>query len=401
MTDIALIPAAGCGSRFGGDIPKQYTVIAGEAVITHTLKQLAYSRCFSLLVIVISPDDEYWSEEYLPSCCQLIQKNETTDKQAVLVLRLGGALRADTVANGVAFLLENQIIQEEDRIAVHDAARCCIRIEAIKRLMACQDPQGAILALPTVDTLKFSNDQQNISKTVPRTGFWQAQTPQVFQAALLHRALQNTDHQYITDEASAIENIGIQPRLIMGDIHNIKLTTPQDRLWVETYMQSSINTPNIRIGQGYDVHRLVENRPLILGGVTIPFSKGLDGHSDADALLHAITDALLGAAGLNDIGTHFSDSDPQFQGANSRVLLHTAYQKVQSAGWKIVNIDCTIIAQQPKLAPHIAAMRENIAHDLQIATPQINIKGKTNEKLGYLGRQEAIEAQAVVLLMPR
>lgn len=156
---------------------------------------------------------------------------------------------------------------------------------------------------------------------------------------------------------------------------------------------------NIRVGQGYDVHQLVEGRDLILGGVNIPFEKGLLGHSDADALLHAITDALLGAAGLGDIGSHFPDTAAEFKDADSRVLLREAYQSVQALGWKIVNVDTTVIAQKPKLAPHIPAMRANIAADLGLPENCVNIKGKTNEKLGYLGRMEAIEAQAAVLLI--
>ena len=156
---------------------------------------------------------------------------------------------------------------------------------------------------------------------------------------------------------------------------------------------------NIRVGQGYDVHQLVEGRDLILGGVNIPFEKGLLGHSDADALLHAITDALLGAAGLGDIGSHFPDTAAEFKDADSRVLLREAYQSVQELGWKIVNVDTTVIAQKPKLAPHIPSMRANIAADLGLPENCVNIKGKTNEKLGYLGRMEAIEAQAAVLLI--
>ncbi|MGN6937472.1 2-C-methyl-D-erythritol 2,4-cyclodiphosphate synthase [Neisseria sp. P0012.S006] len=156
---------------------------------------------------------------------------------------------------------------------------------------------------------------------------------------------------------------------------------------------------NIRVGQGYDVHQLVEGRDLILGGVNIPFEKGLLGHSDADALLHAITDALLGAAGLGNIGSHFPDTAAEFKDADSRVLLREAYQSVQALGWKVVNVDTTVIAQKPKLAPHIPAMRANIAADLGLPENCVNIKGKTNEKLGYLGRMEAIEAQAAVLLI--
>ncbi|MFB9160286.1 2-C-methyl-D-erythritol 2,4-cyclodiphosphate synthase [Chromobacterium violaceum] len=155
-----------------------------------------------------------------------------------------------------------------------------------------------------------------------------------------------------------------------------------------------------RIGQGYDVHQLVEGRPLILGGVDIPHDKGLLGHSDADALLHAITDALLGAAALGDIGRHFPDTAAEFKGADSRALLREAAARVRAAGWRPVNVDSTLIAQRPKLAPHIDAMRANIAADLGLDVGAVNVKGKTNEKLGYLGRGEAIEAQAVCLLAP-
>ena len=154
----------------------------------------------------------------------------------------------------------------------------------------------------------------------------------------------------------------------------------------------------LRIGQGYDVHQLTAGRPLILGGVHIPYEKGLLGHSDADALLHALTDALLGAAGLGDIGSHFPDTAAEHKDADSRHLLREAYQAVQRAGWRVVNVDSTVIAQQPKLRPHIDAMRANIAADLGLPLECVNIKGKTNEKLGYLGREEAVEAQAVVLL---
>ncbi|KJV32805.1 2-C-methyl-D-erythritol 4-phosphate cytidylyltransferase [Aquitalea magnusonii] len=156
-----------------------------------------------------------------------------------------------------------------------------------------------------------------------------------------------------------------------------------------------------RVGQGYDVHQLVEGRPLILGGVTIPHTHGLLGHSDADALLHAITDALLGAAALGDIGRHFPDTDERFKGADSRVLLRESVARVRAAGWQVVNVDATLIAQRPKLAPHIDAMCATIAADLGIAVNAVNVKGKTNEKLGYLGRAEAIEAQAICLLMPQ
>lgn len=162
---------------------------------------------------------------------------------------------------------------------------------------------------------------------------------------------------------------------------------------------SAASFPNLRIGQGYDVHALVPGRPLVIGGVTIPFERGLLGHSDADVLLHAITDAVLGASALGDIGRHFPDTDPQFKGASSVVLLQEAMRRVREAGYEVVNLDCTVIAQAPKLAPHIEAMVAAIANALGTPKARVNVKAKTNEKLGYLGRQEAIEAQAAVLLV--
>ncbi|MBE9609876.1 2-C-methyl-D-erythritol 2,4-cyclodiphosphate synthase [Chitinilyticum piscinae] len=156
----------------------------------------------------------------------------------------------------------------------------------------------------------------------------------------------------------------------------------------------------MRIGQGWDVHRMVADRPLILGGVTIPFEKGLLGHSDADALLHAITDAILGAAGLGDIGRHFPDTAEEFRGADSRVLLREALRRVQAAGWRVGNVDASILIQRPKMAPHIPVMVENIAADLQVTAAQVNVKAKTYEKLGPVGASEAVEAQAVALLLP-
>jgi 2-C-methyl-D-erythritol 2,4-cyclodiphosphate synthase len=163
-------------------------------------------------------------------------------------------------------------------------------------------------------------------------------------------------------------------------------------------MKVKMTIPALRIGQGYDCHALVVGRKLIIGGVTIPHTTGLLGHSDADVLLHAITDALFGAAGLGDIGRHFSDTNPQFSGADSRVLLRAAMAKVKQAGYAVVNLDTTIIAQQPKMAPHISMMVSYIAQDLEVEEHQINVKAKTNEKLGYLGREEGIAAEAVVLL---
>lgn len=402
MTFIALIPAAGVGTRFGSKKPKQYHHIAGKAVLTHTLKILSSHDKIDLIALILSTEDTDFNENMLPENCCLYDPSfrlpeiKTTNTTPVLPLYMGAEQRAKTVFNGLDYLLKQQIIQKNDMVLVHDAARCCLPKSALQRLIqaAPQANEGAILALPIPDTLKKTNGA-HIIHTVDRNHLWRAQTPQMFQAALLHRALQQTNANKITDEASAIEELGLKPLLVQGDSRNIKLTYPEDEYEANRLLNGD-NT--MRIGQGYDVHQLVDHRPLILGGVHIPFHKGLLGHSDADALLHAITDALLGAAGLGDIGKHFPDNSAKFKDADSRELLRHAYQSVQAASWQVINIDCTIIAQAPKLQPYIASMCANIANDLQIDISLINIKGKTNEKLGYLGRQEAIEAQAVVLL---
>lgn len=399
---IALIPAAGVGARFGADRPKQYIHIAGQAVLAHTLQRLAASACFDALAVVLSAQDKYFEEMTLPANCVRVPlspslPNNRNGRCPLYVLPCGGDTRAKSVANGLRFLLDKQLLSLQDQIAVHDAARCGIDTAALQRLTATAYADGALLAVPVADTLKKSDARQYSTHTITRDGLWQAQTPQIFPVALLARALDAADLDTITDEASAIEAIGGTPHLILGDVRNFKLTTAADAVLMEILL-STEDTMQQRIGQGYDVHRLVSGRPLILGGVTIPFDKGLAGHSDADALLHALTDALLGAAALGDIGHHFPDTDPAYHGADSRELLRRAYASVTAAGWYLVNADCTLIAQQPKLAPHIPAMRHTIATDLCIAPEQINIKGKTNEKLGYLGREEAIEAQAAVLL---
>jgi 2-C-methyl-D-erythritol 2,4-cyclodiphosphate synthase len=264
-----------------------------------------------------------------------------------------------------------------------------------------------------VDTVKRCIDGEACG-TIPRNGLWLAQTPQMFRYQLLRAALTAaTDPNTITDDASAVEALGLTPKLVEGHPRNLKVTLPDDiriaetvpgivptRTRVNTMALASYNpTPPFRIGTGYDCHALVEGRKLIVGGVTIPHRLGLLGHSDADVLLHAIIDSLLGAAGLGDIGKHFPDTDPMFAGADSRTLLREVASRVIATGYTIGNIDATIIAQQPKMAPHIPQMVSRIAEDIGVSPQQVNIKAKTNEKLGFLGREEGMAAQATALLV--
>jgi 2-C-methyl-D-erythritol 4-phosphate cytidylyltransferase / 2-C-methyl-D-erythritol 2,4-cyclodiphosphate synthase len=398
QTFIALIPCAGAGLRAGGDLPKQYQSIAGQAMVLHTLTAFAMVERISKTVVVVSPDDSIF---------------ESFDTNAQ-VLRCGGATRADTVKNSLQALLDAGC-SPDAWVLVHDAARCLITPEQINHLIEeCQhDAVGGLLACPVADTLKSSNDGR-IESTVDRSGKWAAQTPQMFRIGSLKAALDKALQAGtpVTDEASALESIGLQPKLVAASSQNFKVTYPADFALAEAILLSRKNqtqkhlmtmTPTFRIGEGWDTHQLVDQattgRKLILGGVDIPFTKGLLGHSDADALCHAITDALLGAAALGDIGKHFPDTDPRYKGTDSIALLRHTAELVRANGWQIGNIDSTVIAQAPKLAPFMDAIRQNLAKAMDLDVASVNVKAKTAEKMGPVGEGLAMEARAVVMLL--
>lgn len=382
----ALVPCAGSGERAAAGGPKQYAALAGRTVVAHTLAALKDVQRIAATLVVLAPGDTQF-ESAAPGF----------DGHAE---RVGGATRAASVRAGLA-ALERRGARRQDWVLVHDAARCLVEPAWIDRLIdACIDDEvGGLLALPLADTLKQDSGDARSATTVDRRGKWLAQTPQMFRLGLLADALDRAGDA-VTDEASAIEALGHAPRLVEGDADNFKLTWPGDFARAERVLAVREGTPmtTIRIGEGWDVHALVAGRPLVLGGVTVPHDKGLDGHSDADALAHAITDALLGAAGLGDIGRHFPDTDPRFKGADSMRLLAEAARRVREGGWHIGNIDSTIVAQAPKLAPHIPAMRARLAEVLGLAPDQVNVKAKTAEKMGPVGELKAIEARASCLL---
>ena len=390
----ALVPCAGSGSRAGAAGPKQYAAVAGKPLVAHTLAALARVPRLAATLVVLSPDDRLF-EVMVPGFAG----------EQAWVARVGGASRAETVAAGLAEL-QARGAMPHDWVLVHDAARCLLQPAWVDRLIdACADDEvGGLLALPLADTLKqalAAPAEARVSTTLPRDGKWAAQTPQMFRLGLLLPALRGAGPA-VTDEASAVEAMGHHPKLVPGDYQNLKVTWPTDFALAERLLQppetAMPTTPQLRIGEGWDTHALVTGRPLVLGGVTIPHSHGLLGHSDADALLHALTDALFGAAALGDIGRHFPDNDAAFQGADSGRLLEECARRVRAAGWQIVNVDATIVAQAPKLAPHIPAMVERIAALLGLLPGQVNVKAKTAEKMGPVGEGRAIEARAVCLL---
>jgi 2-C-methyl-D-erythritol 4-phosphate cytidylyltransferase / 2-C-methyl-D-erythritol 2,4-cyclodiphosphate synthase len=384
----ALVPCAGFGTRAGADGPKQYVGVAGRSVVAHTLAALARVPRIANTLVVLAADDAGFAAA-APAFEGWVE-------------RCGGATRAASVAAGLAALARRGV-RDDDWVLVHDAARCLVAPAAIERLIdACiGDAVGGLLALPIADTLKAASDDGRVVSTIDRRAKWAAQTPQMFRLGLLREALSRAGDA-VTDESSAIEALGHTPKLVAGDAANFKLTFPADFARAAMALAPK-DTPmtTMRMGEGWDIHALVAGRPLILGGVTIPHDKGLAGHSDADALAHAITDALLGAAALGDIGRHFPDTDAEFKGADSMALLAEAARRVRAAGFEIGNLDSTVVAQAPKLAPHVLAMRERLAQVLGLALDQVNVKAKTAERMGPVGEGRAIEARAVCLLSSR
>ena len=388
----ALVPCAGSGSRAGADTPKQYRPLAGRALVAHTLAALAAVPRLTATLVVRARDDERF-DAAVPGFAGA----------RGWVARIGGATRAASVAAGLDEL-ERRGARDDDWVLVHDAARCLLRPAWVDALIdACLDhPVGGLLAQPVADTLKQADAMGQVASTVARDGKWAAQTPQMFRLGVLRRALAHAGDA-VTDESGAVEALGLAPKLVTGPAENFKVTWPQDfalaeRLLAGVHDGEGAMTAMLRIGEGWDTHALVTGRPLVLGGVTIAHTHGLAGHSDADALAHAVTDALLGAAALGDIGRHFPDTDPAFAGADSLALLAEAARRVRAAGCVVVNVDATIVAQAPKMAPHIPAMRERLAAAMGVATDRVNVKAKTAERMGPVGEGRAIEARAVCLL---
>ena len=387
----AIVPAAGTGSRMGADRPKQYLELGRASVIERTVSALLGCDWLSAVLVVVAPGDTHAAT--LPGLLE----------PRVAIAGVGGDTRRASVLGGLGVLAARFGVEPDDWVWVHDAARPGVEASSLVRLrQALEDePVGALLAMPMADTVKRSAGGR-AGSTVDREGLWVAQTPQVFRLGALRAALER--HHAVTDEASAIEAGGRASRLVNGSRRNFKVTTMDDLRAMRQSLGEDAgdhDAPPWRIGQGWDVHALVPARPLVIGGVTIPHDRGLLGHSDADVLLHAITDALLGGAGLGDIGRHFPDTDPRHAGADSRVLLRDAYERVGAAGWRPSNVDATVVAQAPRLAPFIARMVEHIAADLGMPVTSVNVKAKTSERLGYAGRGEGIAAEAVVLLRRR
>lgn len=381
----AVIAAGGSGTRMGGDVPKQFVQIGGIPVIVRTL--LKFEACPDIdEIIVIVRDGDFeivdrLSDEYKITKLTHIVK--------------GGTTRQASVLNGINAALGKFVF-------IHDAARPFVTPQQISEVVNKTHRFGAAaLGVPVKDTLKTVKNDGMISETVDRENKYLIQTPQGFEIEMIRKAHKDAEKNgvSVTDDCALAELSGASVKVVEGLSLNIKLTTPEDIVLAEGILNSEKGeTERMRVGLGYDVHKLVNERELIIGGIKIPYELGLLGHSDADVLLHSIMDAMLGAAALGDIGTHFPDTDEKWRGADSCMLLAAVRNILKEKGFGVVNIDATVIAQKPKLADFIPRMRERISEILGISAACVSVKATTTEKLGFCGRGEGIAAEAICMI---
>jgi 2-C-methyl-D-erythritol 4-phosphate cytidylyltransferase/2-C-methyl-D-erythritol 2,4-cyclodiphosphate synthase len=385
----AIIAAGGQGRRLGAGRPKQLLEIGGQSILQLSVALLVAHPDVTEIVVVLPADLVSDPPDYLLS-----------GRKPVRVVA-GGARRQDSVANGV-----DVVEARADIILIHDAARPFASPDLISRTIAAAAASGAALAaLPVSDTVKLAAGEMTeqgpvVERTIPRDRIYLAQTPQAFRVDVLRAAIAaGRGGAPATDEAALVEAAGYPVRLVMGETTNVKITTMDDLMVARATTGRRGQASRLRIGTGYDLHRLVDGRALILGGVTIPADRGLQGHSDADALSHAVTDAVLGAVAQGDIGRHFPDTDPQWKGASSLAMLQHAVSLARESGYVVGNVDAVVIAERPRLAPHIDEIRKSLARVLGVEIGSVSVKGKTNEGIGEIGRGEALAVHAVAVLV--
>ena len=376
----AIVLAGGSGSRMGADRNKVLLHLHGEPVIVHSVR--AFSGLVDGVILVSLPEDIPCMQDILNAA------------QLPVTIVPGGDTRQASVWNGLCALPDDCT-----HVLIHDGARCLVDEATIRRCMDSVEKYGTgVAAIPAIDTIKQVNQEDIVTATPDRSTLRAVQTPQGFAVELIRRAHEtaHADGYLGTDDASLVEHLGVPVRLTPGDRRNIKLTTPEDMMMAEAFLGHSF--PALRVGQGYDVHRLVQDRALILCGVQIPHSLGLLGHSDADVALHALMDAMLGAMALGDIGKHFPDTDERYRGISSMKLLEHVVSLLNERNARVSNCDVTIVAQKPKLLPYIPQMRENVANVLHLPIDRVNIKATTTERLSFEGREEGISAHAICMV---
>jgi len=379
MTVTALIVAAGSGSRMGGQLPKQFQAIAGKAVLAHAVDALASHPRIDAVRVVIGAGQEAMAQDALGH----------RDVGGVII---GGATRQESVRRGLEALSAKGA---PDLVLIHDAARPFCPPEVVDRLLkALQTESAAVPALPAADTL-MRGKGKHLGDTVDRTHLNRIQTPQAFHFNRILEAHRTKSSEDFTDDATLARAALVGVVRVEGDEALNKLTLIGDFARAEAQFSARLVS---RTGMGFDVHAFAGTGPIVMGGIEVPHSKGLAGHSDADVVLHAITDALLGAAGEGDIGQHFPPSDPQWKGASSDRFLEHAASLIRERGGIIDHVDCTVVCEAPKIGPHREAMRARIAEILQLKPGQVSIKATTTERLGFAGRGEGVAAQAVATI---
>jgi len=376
---VALVVAAGRGNRFGGDLPKQWMELDGRPLLRHALGAFAAHPDIAEVRAVIHPDDTARYEN------------------AAAGLRLnpaiaGGATRQESVRLGLEALADNP----PDLVLIHDGARPFVDGGLVHRVLtALKTAKGAIPALPVHDTLKRGKDGVIIG-TEPRDGLFRAQTPQGFHYADILAAHRQAAGRELTDDAAVLEANGVPVMLVEGAEDNVKITTRQDLARAAARFE---RPGEVRVASGYDVHRFDAGEFVTLCNIQVPHTHGLEGHSDADAALHALTDALLGCIAAGDIGRHFPPTDPRWKGADSAIFLSYVAELVAAAGGRIQHVDITIICERPKVGPHRAAMVSRVAEILGLSESRVSVKATTTEGLGFTGRQEGIAAQATATVV--
>ena len=379
MLTFALILAAGKGLRTGGSVPKQYRYVAGKMLLRHTILQFMQHPAIDRLMVVIGPEDQ---ELYA----------RATEGLRLDPPIIGAANRQASVLNGLEALAPHQ----PDRLLIHDGARPFVSAAIIDAVLSELDhTDGAIAAIPVTDTIKLASGH-DIVRAIDRENLWRAQTPQGFRFPAILEAHRKAIGLALTDDAEVAAQAGLRVRVVTAHEDNFKITYEEDFARAERLLRGS--TMPTRMGLGYDVHRFKAGNALFLCGVEIPHTKSLEGHSDADVGLHALTDAILGAMALGDIGQHFPPSDPQWKGAASHIFLAHAGKLVRAAGGQIVNLDVTLICETPRIGPYRLLMQQTIEQILHLPKGTVSVKATTTEGLGFTGRGEGIAAHAVVLL---
>lgn len=374
MTIAAIIVAAGRGTRAGRELPKQWQPLAGRRVIDWTVAAFDMVEEIERIVVVLNPDD--------------LDRFAPTGKISITT---GGATRAESVRSGLEFLEGTGV----SKVLIHDVARPCTKPAYIRDTIATLNDHTAVApALAVTDALWHGQDG-NVTGTQDRTGLFRAQTPQGFDFEKIlaaHRAYAGT----AADDVEVARHAGLPVRIIEGNESNIKITQSADFAKAEKILRGQMD---IRVGSGYDVHRFGDGDHVVLCGVTIPHERSLQGHSDADVAMHALTDAIYGALAEGDIGRHFPPSDPQWKGAQSHIFLRHAIELCAEKQFEINNIDVTLICEHPKIGPHAQTMRETLSNLTSVNLDRISVKATTSERLGFTGREEGIAAQATVALV--